>query len=271
MTGRDYEFFVARYLEEKGFYDVKMTQETGDFGVDVTAVKGGYKYAVQCKFYSGTVGVKAVQEVIAGKAMYNCDGAMVITNSTFTNPAITLAQKNQVILMGNIIPYTGNVVPHERFIFKSNFEEYTYKDFRSVSPTPELDLYTSLKKKLFRSNFFKFGKKGINEVNKKIDKKLKHGIKAHSKNIAYIDGTKLEIKMYCLDETNETMRLVSEPFELMGEANHFIDCFNDNFLYDATCHEINGKYIVDSGWVRKLGMVSYYHEDERCFLFANWS
>ena len=39
-----------------------------------------------------TVGNDAVQQVIAAKAIYNCPGAVVITNSTFTPEAEELAR-----------------------------------------------------------------------------------------------------------------------------------------------------------------------------------
>lgn len=102
MTGYDYEYIVADYLRSKGYTGVKVTQSSGDYGIDVLASKGGTKYAVQCKYYSNPVGIKAVQEAVAGKAHYDCNGAMVVTNSTFTEAAQTLAKDNGVLLIGNI-------------------------------------------------------------------------------------------------------------------------------------------------------------------------
>ena len=49
-------------------------------------------YAVQCKLYQGKVGNSAVQEAVAGKSYYDCDEAMVITNSVFYPGAIALAK-----------------------------------------------------------------------------------------------------------------------------------------------------------------------------------
>lgn len=98
QRGYDYEYAVAKQLKRKGYRRVTVTVSSGDFGADIIACKGFYKYAIQCKCYSGTVGVKAVQEALAGKAYYNCDKAMVITNSTFTPAAVELASKSKVIL-----------------------------------------------------------------------------------------------------------------------------------------------------------------------------
>ncbi len=79
-----------------------VTKASGDYGVDVVASKHGKKYAVQCKYYSNPVGITAVQQAVAGMAMYGCNSAMVVTNSTFTAQARTLAGRNHVILLEKI-------------------------------------------------------------------------------------------------------------------------------------------------------------------------
>lgn len=102
MTGYDYEYTVAAYLRHKGYSRVKVTQGSGDYGIDVLASKGNIKYAVQCKYYSNPVGVKAVQEAVAGVAYYGCNRAMVVTNNTFTPQAKKLAAANNVVLLENV-------------------------------------------------------------------------------------------------------------------------------------------------------------------------
>lgn len=102
MTGHEYEYLVAKYLRQHGYSRVEVTKGSGDYGVDVTAYKRGKKYAVQCKYYSEPVSLPAVQEAVAGKAVYNCDFAMVVTNSTFTPNATELAKKNGVILLSGV-------------------------------------------------------------------------------------------------------------------------------------------------------------------------
>ena len=99
MDGHDYEYLVAKYLRGHGYTGVKVTKGSGDFGVDVTAHKAGHKYAVQCKYYSNPVSLGAIQEAVAGKALYNCDRAMVVTNNTFTKAARELANANNVLLL----------------------------------------------------------------------------------------------------------------------------------------------------------------------------
>ena len=102
MNGKDYERHAAGYLRTHGFRHVKLTGNSGDYGVDIIASKHMHRYAVQCKFYSKPVGVAAVQQVVGGMAYYNCDRALVITNNTFTRQARELAEMNGVVLMERI-------------------------------------------------------------------------------------------------------------------------------------------------------------------------
>ncbi len=58
----------------------------------------GITYGIQCKSYSGTVGISAVQQAYAGKDYYNRMVGVVMTNSTYTSPAKELASRLNVIL-----------------------------------------------------------------------------------------------------------------------------------------------------------------------------
>ena len=53
---------------------------------------------IQAKCYTRTVGVKAVQEIIAGRNHYNIYDAMVITNNYFSREAENLAVESNVTL-----------------------------------------------------------------------------------------------------------------------------------------------------------------------------
>lgn len=98
LSGYDFEEYCAILLEKLNFEYVEVTAKSNDQGVDITAFYKGLKYAIQCKRYQDRVGNKAIQEVVAGKEMYNCQKALVITNSYFTKQAIELAKANGVIL-----------------------------------------------------------------------------------------------------------------------------------------------------------------------------
>lgn len=102
MDGYQYEQKCAELLKTMGFSKVQVTPGSGDQGVDVIAYRSKKKYGVQCKYYEGTVGNKAIQEVFAGAAYYNCNAALVISNSTFTKSAKELAERLNVELWENI-------------------------------------------------------------------------------------------------------------------------------------------------------------------------
>lgn len=91
MTGVEFEEHVAAKLRRRGFTNVTMTPTTGDYGVDIMARRGGKLYAIQCKRYSGSVGVHAVQEVFSGSKKYKADRAAVVTNSCYTPNAKEMA------------------------------------------------------------------------------------------------------------------------------------------------------------------------------------
>lgn len=102
--GAAYEAYVARYLTKEGYRKVTQTGRSGDMGVDIVAKKHGISYAVQCKYYSRPVSGTAVQEAVAGMAMYDCQRAMVVTNSTLTKAAKELAEANDVIVLEGLAP-----------------------------------------------------------------------------------------------------------------------------------------------------------------------
>ena len=83
MEGHDFEYWCADLLRRNGFVQVNVTRGSGDQGVDVIAVKDGKKYALQCKRYNQKLGNKPVQEVHAGKTIYGCNIAVVMTNNYF--------------------------------------------------------------------------------------------------------------------------------------------------------------------------------------------
>ena len=97
MDGIEFESICADILELNG-YACKLTKGSGDHGADIIANKDGKTYAIQCKRYDSSVGNKAVQEAYTGKAFYNTDYAVVLTNSDFTKQAIEDANKIGVLL-----------------------------------------------------------------------------------------------------------------------------------------------------------------------------
>lgn len=98
MDGIAFEQLACDILLANGFELAQNTPASGDYGVDILAQKDGMSYAIQCKRYSGPVGVDAIQQVYAGRAFYECHVAVVLTNQTFTDNACLLADKIGVVL-----------------------------------------------------------------------------------------------------------------------------------------------------------------------------
>ena len=99
LEGEEFEAYVASMLNDLG-YTTEITKRSYDYGVDVIATDFfGIRIGIQCKRYSKTVGISAVQQAIAAKAYYNLDHVVVLTNQGFSNPAKNLAQANNCILI----------------------------------------------------------------------------------------------------------------------------------------------------------------------------
>lgn len=98
MDGLEFEHFLVPLFENAG-YKAEVTKGSGDYGADLILRKRQKKYVVQAKRYSSSIGVSAVQEIVAAMAYYKAGGAMVITNSYFTPAAENLAKANKVRLI----------------------------------------------------------------------------------------------------------------------------------------------------------------------------
>ena len=98
FSGAEYEFLCAKLLREAG-WDASLTQASNDQGADIIAQRDGLRVVVQCKRYAKPVGNKAVQEVVAAKAITGAHKAVVITNAGYTNACKELAAANQVLLL----------------------------------------------------------------------------------------------------------------------------------------------------------------------------
>lgn len=98
INGFDFEHWVASSLSKFG-WKVKVTQGSGDQGVDVIATINGKTLGIQCKRYAGSVGNKAVQETYAGMKHFGLDYAAVLTNATYTKSARELAASTNVLLL----------------------------------------------------------------------------------------------------------------------------------------------------------------------------
>jgi len=101
MAGVDFEHYVAAVLRGVG-YTVEVTKASGDFGVDLIAMKDGVRTSVQCKRQARAVTGSAIQQVVAGAAVYECTATMVVSNHRYTPAAEKLAEVHGCVLVDRL-------------------------------------------------------------------------------------------------------------------------------------------------------------------------
>jgi HJR/Mrr/RecB family endonuclease len=94
----EFEHYCSDILKKNG-WQARVTQASGDQGVDIIAKYDNVNVAFQCKKYSSPIGNKAVQEIIAGKKFVQADIAAVVSNSRYTSSAKQLANVTGVHLL----------------------------------------------------------------------------------------------------------------------------------------------------------------------------
>ncbi len=105
MTGRNFVNFLKLVLEEHG-YSVEPTGKKGQVGIDLVVTRDEQRVAIQAKGApKGPVDNQVVEQTHAGKAMYQCQAAVVITGARFTPSARELAERLECKLIdGSQIP-----------------------------------------------------------------------------------------------------------------------------------------------------------------------
>lgn len=99
FTPTEFEYFIGYLFQEKGF-DVEVTQQSNDYGIDVIAEDEDSKIAIQVKRKKpgNKVGSKTVRESLGSLHKYNADEALIVTSSSFTNPAIEQGKDSPINL-----------------------------------------------------------------------------------------------------------------------------------------------------------------------------
>jgi restriction system protein len=100
LTPEQYEQFCATILLNNG-WNARLTKKSGDFGADIIADKADHKLVIQCKQWSKSVGIKAVQEVHAALTHYSGSQAIVVTTTGYTQAAKDLAKSTGVRLLSH--------------------------------------------------------------------------------------------------------------------------------------------------------------------------
>lgn len=98
LNGFEFEEYIGELLLKIGYTDVRITQKSGDKGIDILCYSGNESLGFQCKHYKGHVGAEAIQQALKGKSYYNLGDVCVITNSYFTSGAKRYAELHNVAL-----------------------------------------------------------------------------------------------------------------------------------------------------------------------------
>lgn len=103
-NGIPFERLIIQQYRLMG-YVVTETSSVGDFGIDLVAQSNIGKVGIQCKHYTGNVGVEAVMQAHSGGHYYGCSRFIVISTSGFTEAAGDMAKKLGV----ELLVYRGSV------------------------------------------------------------------------------------------------------------------------------------------------------------------
>ncbi len=88
----EFEEWVAEFMRKCG-YNAYTTSKSGDYGADVILEKDDRRIAIQCKLSQSILGIKCVQEIIAGVVYHHANEGWVFSTAPgFTPQACRLAE-----------------------------------------------------------------------------------------------------------------------------------------------------------------------------------
>lgn len=150
VSGLDFEDLCLKAYRYK--YPENYVQKTSinDFGADILInLDNDRKMVLQCKTSekgSKSIGLKAIQEIVASKEKYVAEFACVLTNSTFTQAARELAEANLVTLIDindfiqlfskTVLELGDTKLIYDKAVHAFSQQEYTY--FIKYLDRPEL-------------------------------------------------------------------------------------------------------------------------------------
>ncbi len=99
LDGHEFEELLYIVFAAMGYKVVK-TKKSRDYGADLLVTIKDSCIAIQAKlYYKHSVGNSAIQQISSARAFYGATHAVVITNSHFTKPAISMAKALSVALI----------------------------------------------------------------------------------------------------------------------------------------------------------------------------
>ena len=143
--GLDFEKRCFSKLVDLNFSNLTLTKNT-DNGADIIGTLNGTKYVIQCKNHVKPQGNRCVQEVIAAQKLYKGNRCVVISHSSFTAAAISLAKANNCILVLASEFFELSEFPPKGYTTQFNENALVYDfDYHLI------ERYEEIKKKLGRT------------------------------------------------------------------------------------------------------------------------
>ncbi len=128
MTPKQFEDLVCEHFRNKG-YKAEATSYSNDYGVDVFAIKGKEKIAVQAKMYGGgtrKINRQMVMELHGAKDYFDCTKAVIATDGILLADAVEVADKLkiEVLNIDSSVPLTTKKTSSSDKTFDSIWEKY---------------------------------------------------------------------------------------------------------------------------------------------------
>lgn len=100
MNPKQFEELVCEHFRKKG-YEAKTTTYNNDYGVDVFAIKGKERIAIQAKMYGSgrKINRQMVMELHGAKDYFDCTKAVIATDGSFLADAIEVAKKLKIEIL----------------------------------------------------------------------------------------------------------------------------------------------------------------------------
>lgn len=95
MTPQEFEQYVSERYQELGYKTI-LTPYSGDWGIDVIAMKGNEKIAIQAKMYGGSsrkVNRQVMMQLYGAMAYQDCTKAVLATDGECMADAVEVANK----------------------------------------------------------------------------------------------------------------------------------------------------------------------------------
>jgi len=128
MTPKQFEDLVCEHFRNKG-YKAEATSYSNDYGVDVFAIKGKEKIAVQAKMYGGgtrKINRQMVMELHGAKDYFDCTKAVIATDGILLADAIEVADKLKIEVLNidsSVLPTSKKKSSSDK-TFDSIWEKY---------------------------------------------------------------------------------------------------------------------------------------------------